>query len=102
MSIIVRTGVEAVGSPLAGTALLLRALRMARAILAWPARVHANRKLLHLMAGMSAHELADIGLTPSDLRDTGALSLNSDVGHFLSARSDSRRRAPIVRRSSRR
>jgi uncharacterized protein YjiS (DUF1127 family) len=69
------------------------AARIVRAVLTWPLRVHANRMLLNQMAGMSAHELADIGLTPADLRDSAALPLDTEVGQFLSTRAASRRRA---------
>lgn len=92
MSIIIQSDRTAPRRP---NALDLRrvGVTLAKAVLGWPLRVHANRKLLAQMAGMSACELADIGLTPADLRDTAALPLDMEVGHFLSCRVSSRRTA---------
>lgn len=90
MSILVRTDHYAPRHS-EGIAVLRSASRLARAALGWPLRVHANRKVLNQMAGMSAYELADIGLTPSDLQDTSALPLDTEVGHFLSSRVAARR-----------
>ena len=67
-------------------------LAFTKSVVSWPLRVHANRILLGQMARMSAHELADIGLTPNDVRDTAALPLDSSVGHFLATRAEARRR----------
>ncbi|MBV8439047.1 MAG: DUF1127 domain-containing protein, partial [Hyphomicrobiales bacterium] len=40
---------------------------------AWPFRVAAARVTLGRLAAMDRRELADIGLTPCDLRDVSAL-----------------------------
>ncbi len=71
---------------------LQRAAAIARAVLLWPLRVHANRQLLDRMSGMSEHELSDIGLTRSDLTDSSALRLDTEVGSFLAKRANERRR----------
>ncbi len=60
--------------------------------LLWPSRVHARRKLLRTMSGMSDYELADIGLIRQDLTDSAALPLPSEPGAFFSARIRERRR----------
>ncbi len=65
--------------------------RIPATLLRWPFRVWENRRVLHTMAQMSDHALADIGLTHQDLADTTALSLSSDLGAFLSARVNERR-----------
>ena len=91
MSLLVRAQPYAPRQPRAA-ALLRSALKCAKAAMGWPLRVHANRRLLSQMAGMTAHELADIGLTSADLRDTAALPLDTEIGQFLSSRVSARRR----------
>ena len=67
----------------------------------WPFRVAAARAAMNALAGMDVRELADIGLTPSDLRDVSALALDRDPTALLgaarartAARRCSRRRPP--------
>ena len=59
---------------------------------AWPFRVAAARRALNALAGMDSRELADIGLTPSDLRDVSALALDRDPTALLARRARERRR----------
>ncbi len=49
----------------------------------WPLRVAAARRAMRDLAGMSARELADIGLTRQDLRDASALALDDDPTRIL-------------------
>jgi uncharacterized protein YjiS (DUF1127 family) len=93
MSILVHTDFSTTGRAPAGASRLQSAYKLASAVLGWPLRVHANRKLLSQMAGMSARELADIGLTPVDLQDSAALPLDTEIGQFLSARATAHRRS---------
>jgi len=64
---------------------------------AWPFRVAAARATLNALAGMDRRELADIGLTPSDLRDVSALALDHDPGALLARRARERRRDAYAR-----
>ena len=59
---------------------------------AWPFRVAAARATLRALANMDAHELADIGLNPCDLRDVSALPLDRDPAELLAQRARERRR----------
>ena len=59
----------------------------------WPFRVAAARATLRELANMDRRELADIGLSPSDLRDASALALDRDPGELLARRACERRRA---------
>jgi hypothetical protein len=59
---------------------------------AWPFRVAAARATLRALANMDAHELADIGLNPCDLRDVSALPLDRDPTGLLTQRARERRR----------
>jgi hypothetical protein len=45
-----------------------------------------------MLANMDRHELADIGLNPSDVRDASALSLDRDPTELLARRARERRR----------
>jgi uncharacterized protein YjiS (DUF1127 family) len=70
-----------------------RAIRTgARRLAAWPFRVAAARATLRMLANMDRRELADIGLSPSDLRDVSALALDRDPSEFLKRRARERRR----------
>jgi uncharacterized protein YjiS (DUF1127 family) len=99
MSILVHTNHSVASKSPARTTLLTSAFRIARAVLGWPIRVHANRMLLRQLAAMSPHELADIGLTPLDLGATAALPLDTEIGQFLSTRVAAHRRAWNDRRT---
>jgi uncharacterized protein YjiS (DUF1127 family) len=44
----------------------------------WPARVIAARQVMAQLAGMSEHELRDIGLAPTDIADASARALDQD------------------------
>ncbi len=59
---------------------------------AWPFRVAATRATLNALAAMDGRELADIGLTRSDLRDVSALALDHDPTGLLARRARERRR----------
>ncbi|MGO9419040.1 DUF1127 domain-containing protein [Roseiarcus sp.] len=59
---------------------------------AWPFRVAEARATLSALAGMDRRELADIGLTPGDLRDVSALALDRDPTALLARRARERRR----------
>jgi uncharacterized protein YjiS (DUF1127 family) len=64
----------------------------ARRAAAWPFRVAAARAALRTLANMDRHELADIGLNSSDVRDASALPLDRDPTEFLARRARERRR----------
>jgi uncharacterized protein YjiS (DUF1127 family) len=64
----------------------------ARRAAAWPFRVAAARATLRALASMDRRELADIGLSPSDVRDVSALALDRDPGELLARRARERRR----------
>ena len=59
---------------------------------AWPFRVAAARAAMRALARMDGRELADIGLTRSDLRDVSALALDRDPTALLALRARERRR----------
>ena len=59
---------------------------------AWPFRVAAARAAMGALARMDGRELADIGLTRSDLRDASALALDGDPTALLALRARERRR----------
>ena len=67
---------------------------------AWPFRVAAARAALKTLAGMDSRELADIGLTPSDLRDVSALALDRDPTSLLARRALERRRGADAQRNA--
>lgn len=52
----------------------------------WPARVAAARAVVAKLAAMDARELADIGLTPHDVRDVAAVPLGEDPTRMLAER----------------
>ncbi|HSU99350.1 MAG TPA: DUF1127 domain-containing protein [Roseiarcus sp.] len=58
---------------------------------AWPFRVAAVRATLQALGQMDRRELADIGLTPSDLSDISALPLDRDPTALLAVRARERR-----------
>jgi len=58
---------------------------------AWPFRVVAARATLQALGQMDRRELADIGLTPSDLSDISALPLDRDPTALLAVRARERR-----------
>ncbi len=58
----------------------------------WPFRVAAARTAMRALARMDGRELADIGLTRSDLRDASALALDRDPTVLLALRARERRR----------
>jgi uncharacterized protein YjiS (DUF1127 family) len=66
-----------------------------RSLASWPFRVAEARATLRRLARLDARSLADIGLTPADLKDTTALPLAADPGFFLAARVDGRRVARL-------
>jgi uncharacterized protein YjiS (DUF1127 family) len=63
----------------------------ARRAAAWPFRVAAARAALRTLAAMDRRELADIGLSASDLSDASALPLDRDPTEFLGRRARERR-----------
>jgi uncharacterized protein YjiS (DUF1127 family) len=58
---------------------------------AWPFRVAAARATLRALGRMDRHELADIGLSSSDLSDVAALPLDHDPTALLAMRARERR-----------
>ncbi len=62
---------------------------------AWPFRVAAARAAMSALARMDGRELADVGLTRSDLRDVSALALDRDPTVLLALRARERRRDAI-------
>ena len=56
-----------------------------------PARLIAARAALAQLAALNGRELADIGLSRSDLRDATALRRDADPTHFLAERAVVRR-----------
>ncbi len=73
-----------------GTSLFRFAAAAARFIV-WPARLMAARAALAQLAALDARELADIGLSRSDLRDATALRRDADPTSFLAERAAIRR-----------
>jgi uncharacterized protein YjiS (DUF1127 family) len=67
------------------------ALTVADDVVMWPFRRLENRRTLDALAAMSDHDLQDIGVTRSDLRDSLALPTTCDVGAFLADRRAIRR-----------
>jgi uncharacterized protein YjiS (DUF1127 family) len=65
-------------------------LRLLSLIIAWPFQVVESRRALRLLAGMDARDLADIGLTPQDLRDATATPLFADPTLALARRAAER------------
>jgi uncharacterized protein YjiS (DUF1127 family) len=63
-------------------------------MLLWPVRVLRARREFDRLAGLSDHELRDIGLTRQDLRNASALSLDQDPTRHLAAITTQRRRTP--------
>lgn len=68
---------------------------LAAALVSWPMRVAAARRVLRQVAGMSDGELRDIGLSRSDLSDAAALPRASDPGQMFRARAEARRSARL-------
>ena len=66
--------------------------RLAMRLATWPARVVAARRTLSQLAGLSEHELSDIGLTRQDLVDFTARPLDEDPTPHLSRARASRAR----------
>jgi uncharacterized protein YjiS (DUF1127 family) len=64
----------------------------ARRVAAWPFRVAAARATLKALSNMDRRELADIGLSSSDVRDASALPLDRDPTELLARRARERRR----------
>ncbi len=69
-----------------------------RRALSWPARAVNARRTLGQLAGMSDHELRDIGLTRQDVSDATALPLGADPSPLLVRRRAARER-PIPGRT---
>jgi len=72
--------------------LIGRVAAAVRRAVAWPARVVAARKAMTQLAGMSDHELQDIGLTRQDIADLAALPLDADPTLPLVGRRSTRAR----------
>jgi uncharacterized protein YjiS (DUF1127 family) len=69
---------------------LSRLLSGLKTIVSWPLRVMAAQRELEVLAGMSEHELKDIGLTRSDLGDATALPVDASPTGFLASRIEER------------
>ncbi len=65
---------------------------LAAAVMAWPARIVEHRRLMNQMAGMSDHELRDIGLFRQDVADATAVAYGHDPSEVLVERAAERRR----------
>ncbi|HEX4768882.1 MAG TPA: DUF1127 domain-containing protein [Lichenihabitans sp.] len=65
---------------------------LAAAVMAWPTRVVEHRRLMNQMAGMSDHELRDIGLFRQDVADATAVPYGHDPSEVLVERAAERRR----------
>jgi uncharacterized protein YjiS (DUF1127 family) len=70
----------------------------ARQAATWPFRVAAARATLKALANMDRHELADMGLNPSDVRDASALPLDRDPTELLARRARERRASLVAMR----
>ena len=68
-----------------------RAAKAALHALMWPARVLAARRLLNQLGGFSDHELADIGISRSDLFSAAAGPADSDPSDALTLARHQRR-----------
>ena len=64
-----------------------------RRVLAWPARISAERRAMSQLARMSDHELSDIGLVRQDVVDAGALRPEADPSAMLARRRAARERS---------
>jgi uncharacterized protein YjiS (DUF1127 family) len=73
----------AIGSP----------LTVVRAILFWPVRAYAARRVQAQIAAMSERDLQDIGLLRQDTYDAACLPLTADPGRFYAERAVERRQA---------
>ena len=69
-----------------------RTLRRILAILAWPVEAWRIRQEYALLAGMSEHELRDIGLSRQDVVDVSAYTGGEDPTLMLAKRAEERRR----------
>ena len=69
----------------------LRSAAAASRLAFWPARVVAARAALAELAALDGRELADIGLSRSDLRDATALRRDADPTGFLAERAGAKR-----------
>lgn len=69
-----------------------RVLRIALAIVSWPARAWQIRQEYALLAGMSEHELRDIGLSRQDVVDVSGYAVGEDPTLILAKRAEERRR----------
>jgi uncharacterized protein YjiS (DUF1127 family) len=67
-----------------------------RSAILWPLRVLEARRELETLAGMTDHELKDIGLTRSDIGDVTALPADASPTDFLAARVEERHRAKFA------
>jgi uncharacterized protein YjiS (DUF1127 family) len=72
-----------------------------REVATWPFRVAAARATMRALANMDRRELADIGLTLSDVRDGSALPLDRDPTELLAERARDRWRHAGAARVSR-
>ncbi len=73
-------------------------LALCKRIAFWPARVVAARAVMAQLAAMNVRELADIGLSPQDVRDATALPLSEDPTHILAVRAAEARLRACERR----
>ncbi len=66
--------------------------RIAKAAADWPRRMIERRRLMLTMAGLSDHELSDIGLSRTDVSDAMATHFAEDPSTLFVARREERRR----------
>jgi uncharacterized protein YjiS (DUF1127 family) len=69
-----------------------RALRLVWQIVAWPVQAWRIRQEYAVLAGMSEHELRDIGLSRQDVIDASAYKAGEDPTQMLATRAEERRR----------
>ena len=84
-------------SPTRSRPLLSLALAALKAVLMYPVRVMAARRVMGQVGSMSEYELRDIGLTRQDVWDARALPLGTDPGRLFQGRVHERLQARLDR-----
>lgn len=67
-----------------------RFVAVAVRVVLWPVRVARTRKVMNQLAGMSDHQLRDIGLTRDDIVSAQAVALDEDPTSLLASRAKER------------
>ncbi len=71
---------------------------LCKRVVLWPVRVAAARAVMAQLAAMNVRELADIGLSPQDVRDATALPMSEDPTRILAVRAAEARPRACKRR----